>query len=200
MKNRRLLIAVFLCFAMLVTGVGYATLSGHLAFDGTASYNQGAAQAGFLENIYFSQGTVAKSGSAEAPGSVEDEAVATTENAIPTAKFMVRTLAVQGEVAQFTYKLTNDNTVAANITVSATHDNGDPNGDGSFTHYQIDYIQIDNVKFVENDAIMTANNYTLGAGQSVTVTVQVSLLDTPDTSIAQEGFYLHVTATSVDAP
>ena len=102
MKNRKLLIAVFLCFAMLVTGIGYAALSGHLTVRGTATYNKSASQTGFIENIVFSDPLVVQSGSA-ASASLKDEASASAQIAI----FNGRTLAVQHEQAIFTYKLTN---------------------------------------------------------------------------------------------
>lgn len=191
MKNRRILVAAFLCFAMLITAVGYATLSGHLTVKGIASYDKDAAEDGFVGNLEFTNASVDQSGSA---ASVSDEATATGQ----TATFTVRTLATAGEKAIFSYTLTNNNTVSARITVSATHDDGTTaNPTTTFSAYQVEYIKVGDVQ-MQNPSATPAPEYLLPASQSVTVEVCIVLPDTPSTDIAEESYFLHLTATSVD--
>jgi len=191
MKNRKLLIAVFLCFAMLVTGIGYATLSGHLSIDGRASYSKTAAETGFIENIVFSDAQVVGNGSAK-NDTLKDEASASGQ----TATFTVRTLAAQDEVVTFTYKLTNNNTVDAIISVKPQHDDTTSNPSTTFTYYEIVSLKVGSVEMKDTT---TTDTYTLPAdGGEVTVTVIVDLKSTPTTDIAQETYFLHLTATSVD--
>lgn len=197
MKNRKLLIAAFLCFAMIITGVGYAAVSGHLKINGTAAFDLGAAEDGFIENIVFSNATISGGGSAQ-NATLVDEATADAQ----IATFAVRTLAVQGETVTFTYTLTNNNIVDANITIKLLHDDGTPNASTTFTLYQVDFVKVDNVTMFDGtlatDKIQDTAVFLLAAGGETTVTVQVSLTDTPGTNIATEDFRLHLTATSVD--
>ena len=217
MKNRRLLIAVFLCFAMVVTGVGYATLSGHLTVRGTASFTKSAATTGFIEKILFSEAKVTRSGSA-ASTTLKDEASATGQIAV----FNVRTLAVQGETAVFTYTLTNNNLVDAKITIKPQHDS---TGEGEavsnptdqLSAFDVDSITIEKIESgnAENgytlsgepatlwtdgtEPVASAVLYTIGAGEAAVVTVTVSLNRTPTADISvPETYFLHLTATSVD--
>lgn len=197
MKNRKLLIAAFLCFAMIITGVGYAAVSGHLKINGTAAFDLDAAEDGFIENIVFSNATVSGGGSAQ-NATLVDEATADAQ----IATFAVKTLAVQGEKVTFTYTLTNNNVVDANITIKLLHDDGTANASTTFTLYQVDFVKVDNVTMFDGtlatDKIQDTAAFLLAAGGETTVTVQVSLTDTPSTNIATEDFRLHLTATSVD--
>lgn len=190
MKNRRILVAAFLCFAMLITAVGYATLSGHLTVKGIASYDKDAAEDGFVGNLEFTNASVYQSGSA---ASVSDEATATEQ----TATFTVRTLATAGEKAIFRYTLTNNNTVSAKITVSATHDDGTANPTTTFSAYEVEYVKVGDVQ-MQNPSATPAPEYLLPASQSVTVEVCIVLPNTPGTDIAEESYFLHLIATSVD--
>lgn len=193
MKNRRILVAAFLCFAMLITAVGYATLSGHLTIEGRSSYNKDSAQSGFVGNLVFSNAQVLQSGSAQSDTN-KDSASANEQ----TASFEVKTLAVQDETAVFSYELTNNNVVDAEITIVAQHDDGDPNPSTKGSHYTVDSITINDVAFVSNHTAQTSATVTIGAGDSVTVKVTVSLDATPTTDVVPENFYMHVIATSVD--
>ena len=203
MKNRKLLIAVFLCFAMLVTGIGYAALSGHLTVRGTATYNKSASQTGFIENIVFSDPLVVQSGSA-ASASLKDEASASAQIAI----FNVRTLAVQHEQAIFTYKLTNKNLVDAVITVNAVHETGDTNPSSTLTDFEIIEVSVQALEGenvigekveMQNPNTSPAPTFTLEAGQSATVKVVIDLKETPESDIiVPETYFLHLTATQVD--
>lgn len=196
MKNRNIIIAAFLCLSMLVVGVGYATLTGHLTMEGSASYNKDAAEDGFIENIVFENAKVDKSGSAKSD-SVQDEASANGN----TATFTVRTLAAQNETAVFTYTLTNNNTVDANITINATHEDGfaNPTDFKSENYYKVTSVKVDSVAYVTDQEANETATYTLNSGESVTVTVEVELVRTPAVEVTPENFYLHLTATSVDA-
>ena len=193
MKNRRILVAAFLCFAMLITAVGYATLSGHLTIQGTSSYDKDTAEDGFVGNLVFSNPQVLQSGSAQSDTNKDSASV--NEQ---TASFEVKTLAVQDETAVFSYTLTNNNVVDAKITIEALHDDGDPNPTTKGSHYTVDSITIDNVAFITDHLAQTSATVTIGAGDSVTVQVTVSLDATPTTNVIPENFYMHVTATSVD--
>lgn len=217
MKNRKLVIAVFLCFALLVTGIGYATLSGHLTVRGTASFTKSAATTGFIEKILFSDAKVVQSGSA-ASATLKDEASATGQIAV----FNVRTLAVQGETAIFTYTLTNTNLVDAKITIKPQHDatgEGDPesNPTDQFSNFDVDSITIEKIVSgnAETGYVLSGHPttilvdgqtpnadtvlYTLEAKEAAVVTVTVSLNRTPAADIVvPETYFLHLTATSAD--
>lgn len=193
MKNRRILVAAFLCFAMLITAVGYATLSGHLTIEGRSSYDKDSAQSGFVGNLVFSDPQVVQSGSAQSDTN-KDSASANAQ----TASFEVKTLAVQDETAVFSYTLTNENVVDAVITIEALHEDGDPNPTTKGSYYTVDSITINNVAFITGHLAQTSATVTIGAGESVTVKVTVSLDSTPTTTVTPENFYMHVTATSVD--
>ena len=193
MKNRRILVAAFLCFAMLITAVGYATLSGHLTIQGTSSYDKNTAQSGFIGNLVFSEPKVEQSGSAQSDTNKDSASVNGQ-----TASFEVKTLAVQDETAVFSYKLTNNNVVDAEITIVAVHEDGDPNPSDKGTYYTVDSITINDVAFITGHAAQTSATVTIGAGASVTVKVTVSLDSTPTTNVTPENFFMHVTATSVD--
>ena len=199
MKNRKLLIAVFLCFAMVVTGIGYAAISGHLKINGTAVFDLDAAEDGFMENIVFDETVTITGGGSAKTETLIDEATASEQ----TATFSVRTLAVQGEFVIFEYTLTNNNIVDANITIRTTHDDGTPNASSTFTLYEVDFVKVDGTTLFdgtkEGEArFETGASFLLEAGTSTTITVQVCLTDTPSTDIATEDFRLHLVATSVD--
>ena len=192
MKNRRIVIAAFLCVAMLVVGVGYAALSGHLTLRGEASFNKDAAEDGFIENIVFSEAAVKDgTGGSAKTDTIVDSATANMQE----ASFTVKTLAVQDESVTFTYKLTNNNLVAAYIDIHAMHDDGvTPNPTTTFNHYEVTSIKIDGTEMLATDA-----NVTLAEGATVEVEVTVDLKSTPSTELTPETYFLHLTATSVDA-
>lgn len=199
MKNRKLLIAAFLCFAMIITGVGYAAISGHLKINGTAAYNKVAAETGFIENIVFSNATIDENSGGSARNEQNTDA-ATAEG--QEATFSVRTLAVQDEYVIFTYDLTNNNVVDANITIKVQHDDSTANPSTTFSLYRVDFVKVDNVTMydgtLDTGKVQEAASFVLGSTETTTVTVKVSLTNTPSTNITTEDFRLHLTATSVD--
>ena len=197
MKNRNIFIAVFLCLSLLVVGVGYATLSGHLSISGSAYFDKEAAQEGFIENIIFDEKVNITSTGAAA---VADEATASGQ----TATFTVRSLAAQNETVTFEYTLTNENTVDALITIKAQHDDTPPtpNPTTNFDYYQVRSITVGGNAMVVDDAAQTEVSFQLGnkdSGNNVTtVVVVVELVKTP-AAIVSESFAMHLVATSVDA-
>lgn len=210
MKNRRLLIAVFLCFAMLVTGVGYATLSGHITVQGESSFEKTAADKGFIENIFFHENDVDK----ESNGSA-DTLQNTASASGQTATFTVADLATRGETATFTYTLENTNTVGAYISIKATHDGGASNPKYTPNYFEVtvvcggsndpNKVTMADTTITEEDGVYegryNANEgktYFLAAGATVEVVVTVTLNRTPSTNVTPESYFMHLTATSVD--
>ena len=58
MKNRKRIIVAFLCVAMLVVGVGYATITDTLTISGTAEYRgAGYLDSAINEAVHFDNGT-----------------------------------------------------------------------------------------------------------------------------------------------
>ena len=196
MKNRRMLIAVFMCFAMLFVGIGYAQLVGHLTIRGASSYNKEAAEDGFTENLVFSNPEIIGGGSAAMEG-VADDATASEQE----ATFTVRTLAVQNERVSFQYTLTNGNTVDVEVTMEALHEDGSANPSPlpEPNFYKVESVVVDTETMVEDHERVEAATCMISAGDSVTVTVTVVMIDTPETEVIPENFYMHLTATSVDA-
>lgn len=204
MKNRRIVIALFLCLAMLVVGVGYAALTAHLAVDGVGNYNLTAAEEGLEGDLIFSAPSVVKSGTA-ASASVKDEAIVDTdeETGKTTAKFTVNTLATTEDIAVFQYTLTNENVADVVLSISATHENGKANPtyvqDNFFSFAEINVYADETAALAGTGATQllgTENTVDLASGQSVIVQVVVSLNRLPDAgNISNENFYLHITAT-----
>ena len=199
MKNRRLIIVAFLVVAMLVTGVGYAALTGHLTVKGTATFNLDLAEDAFVQNLVFSDPTVTHSGSAAGSQLIDVAEIGDSEQ---IATFKVKTLAAQNEYCVFEYTLTNNGTVDAILTIKALHDDGVTANPTQFSHYDVD-VTIDNVAYLIKDDVQGSATFTLNheEGQnSVTVIVTVTMNETPSASfVADETFALHIVATSADA-
>ena len=156
---------------------------------------------------------------------VQDTATAINQ----TATFSVATLATQGETATFTYTIENYNTVAAQISINAFHDGGATNPKGTLNYFDISVVCNDvematgvttstgegenktyNTTYTANSELDEVDKAALlipaASGTSedavpgtITVVVTVNLNRTPSTNVTPETFFMHLTATSVDA-
>ena len=203
MKNRRIIIAAFLCCAMLLVGVGYAALTAHLTVEGSGNYNMDAAVEGLELDLIFSEPKVIASGTAKS-NTVEDVAEVTTDAAGKSvASFTVNTLAVLDDEAVFEYVLTNTNASDVTLNISPTHDNGKANP----TYVQDNFYEFTALYVYADEAAVAAGNGTdiladasntvdLVAGDSVVIRVHVKLNSIPSQgNITNEQFYLHISAT-----
>ena len=205
MKNRRIIIAAFLCLAVLITGVGYAALTAHILVDGTGSYNMNAAQEGLELDLVFvdDSAKVIQSGTASSTSVVDTVAIVKDENNKTSAKFEVNTLATLQDEAIFQYTLKNNNEADVDLTIEPLHTTGKPNpsyADGNFF-----YFTEVTVYATEEDAVAGTNgvnlleegaSYELLASDSVIVRVSVKLTQVPSANTSKpESLWLHISAT-----
>ena len=205
MKNRRIIIAAFLCLAVLITGVGYAALTAHILVDGTGSYNMNAAQEGLELDLVFVEDSakVIQSGTAASTSVVDTVAIVKDENNKTSAKFEVNTLATLQDEAIFQYTLKNNNEADVDLTIEPLHTTGKPNpsySDGNFF-----YFTEVTVYASEEDAVAGTNgvnllddsaSYELEAGASAVIRVNVKLTSVPSANTSKpESLWLHISAT-----
>ena len=166
MKNRKTVVVAFLLVAVMLLGVGYAALTDVLDITGSADVNQSAAEEAFNDDIYFSAAVANQTGNtASVNGDNNDK-----------ASFTAKTLKGKGDKVTFTFTIQNDGDVDATVTptLNATLGNTNPA-----------YFSI------TSDWSGTAK--TLKAGESLTYTVTVELLQTPTETIAGS-FLIELTA------
>ena len=172
MKNRNKVVVAFLLVAAMMLGVGYAALSDTLEINGSADVNQSAAEEAFNEDIYFT-GAVAEG------GDPDTASISKTDNDM--ADFGVNSLNGAGDQAKFTFTITNDGDVDADVTPTFASD-GNTNPE---------YFDI-----VSDWAGATKR---LEAGQSLTYTLTVTLKKTPTETI-HGSFHIELKAVSVTTP
>ena len=126
MKNRRNVIVAFLLVAVLLLGVGYATLTDTLTIIGNATIDQNAANNKFDENIYFSAAEFVVSTGTGKQG--EDKAILTTDD---DATFTAHSLAYVGEAATFKFTVKNDSNVDVKVLVNSKKTSGADNPSNS---------------------------------------------------------------------
>ena len=205
MKNRKILIAAFLSVAMLVTGIGYAAVSGFINIIGTATFDVDASSSAFIENIVFSNPSVA-----EKEPAIDGAATAGTDVASAlkqTAEFTIKSLATKGDSTTFLYDIKNYNKVDANVTVVGTANN--PLFGNTFSEFfRVDSITLKNKETNTVTSFVTNNNtlsteaiFNLAAGQTAELSVTVSLIKTPTANIVESDgvtYSLSLTATAAE--
>lgn len=168
MKNRKSVIVAFLLVATLLLGVGYAALTDELTINGTAKVDATKAEEVWEAKVYFSASEVTSS---TGSGTTAD----TVSHTADAATFAVNKLALKDEKVVFTYTIKNDSDVDAVISVKSTS--------------ETDTLE----KFTV--AYAYPNGMTIAAGQSITVTVTVTL-DENIVDTTEASFSLVLTATA----
>lgn len=176
MKKRNLVIVAFMLVAAMTIGVGYAALTGTLTLSGNAQYDKDASDNAFEEDLVFTNAEQTGFGSAYTAGTLEDSCSASEQS----ATFSVKTLATVNDEAVFVYTITNNNNVAATLAVNANNEDGTANPD-VMESFDVDWVLSSN---------------TIAAGDTVTLTVTVTLKQQPTTTISLEQYVLNITATS----
>ena len=178
MKNRRTVVVAFLLVAVLLLGVGYAALTDTLTIIGNAHIDLSAAENTFDSKIYFSD---AKATSTTGTGTTADTASHTPDD----ATFTANKLAVVDEISVFTFTITNDSNVDAEITVASTKLSGAENPSNSNTEkFEVTYAYPQGTTIAAD-------------GGTITVVVTVKVID-PVTSATSATFGIELTATTVD--
>lgn len=159
MKNRRNVIVAFLLVAVLLLGVGYATLTDTLTIIGNATIDKNAANDKFDENIYFIAARCVDSTGTGKQG--EDKATLTTDD---DASFTAHSLAYIGEAATFEFTVKNASNVAVKVLVNSTKTSGVENPSNSNpSKFAVDY------DYSRDDMVIPA-----GETMDITVTVTVA--------------------------
>ena len=171
MKNRRNVVIAFMIVAVMLLGIGYAALSDTLDITGSADVNQSAAEEAFNEDIFFSAAVANETGNTASVNADNND----------KASFTANTLKGKGDKVTFTFTITNDGDVAADVTpkLNATLGNTNP-----------EYFSI--------TSDWGGATKTLDAHSEITYTVTVELLKTPTVTISGS-FLIELVAVSVDA-
>ena len=175
MKNRKIVVVAFLLVAVMLLGIGYAALTDTLTIIGNAHIDIDTANKTFDERVYFS---AAEATSSTGTGTTADVASFSADD----ATFTANKLAIVGEKSVFTFTITNDSNVDAEISVNATKLSGDVNPSNS------------------NDTVFTVT-YEYPQGQTIaknggTITVVITVeLKVPVTSATSGTFGIELTAT-----
>jgi hypothetical protein len=178
MKNRKKIIVAFMLVAVMLMGIGYAALTDTLTIIGNAHIDIGTANQTFDEKIYFSD---AQATSSTGTGTVADTASYTADDATYTAN----RLAVKGEKSVFTFTITNDSNVKADITVNTVKLSGAANPSNSNEDkFTVEYAYPQGTTIESN-------------GGTITVVVTVTVKE-PVTSATSATFGIELTATSVE--
>ena len=160
MKNRRNVIVAFLLVAVLLLGVGYATLTDTLTIIGNATIDKNAANDKFDENIYFID---SKFVNTTGTGKKGEDVASHTEKG-DDATFAAHSLAYVGEAATFKFTVMNDSNVDVKVLVNSKKTSGVENPSNSnpskFTT---------NYDYSRTDMIIPA-----GETMDITVTVTVA--------------------------
>ncbi len=181
MKNRKTVIVAFLLVAVMLLGVGYATLTDTLTIIGNAHIDLDATNKIFDENVYFSD---AKPVSSTGSGYTDDVA-STSGTKSDDATFTVNKLATVGEKSVFSFTITNDSNADAEIVVNSTKLSGVANPSNSNEpFFKVDYAY--------------PNGMTVDAdGGTVDVEVTVTVIKVPTAATAAT-FGIELTVSSVD--
>ena len=154
MKKRRSVVIAFLLIAALVMGIGYAALTDVLDITGSADVNQSAAEEAFNEDIHFSLAVANQEGNTASINADNKD----------KASFTANTLKGKGDKATFTYTIANDGDVDATVTPKISSNTND-----TYFNYYSDW---------------NGQPTELLAGDTVTYTVTIELIETPTTTIA----------------
>lgn len=183
MKNRKIVIVAFLLIATLLLGIGYAALTDTLTIIGNAHIDLDAANVTFDSKVYFSNAvatsTTGTGGYVNGQLTNVDVASYTPDD----ATFTANQLAVMGEKSVFTFTITNDSNVPADITINPTKLSGADNPSNSNpTAFTVAY------DYPQGQTI-AAN------GGTITVVVTVTVAS-PIVNATSASFGLELTATT----
>ena len=167
MKNRRTLVVAFLLVAVMMLGVGYAALTDVLDITGSADVNQSAAEEAFNTDIYFTAAVANEEGNTASVNADNND----------KASFTANTLKGKGDKATFTYTITNDGDLDAEVTPRIS----------SNTNTQYFNVYSD----------WQGQAKVLKAGETVTYTVTIELIETPTVTIGGSCI-IELTAVSID--
>ncbi len=158
MKNKRTVLTAFLLIATLTFGIGYATLTDALTLNGTGNITQTAAEDAFDEKLYFS--------SAVANRAADGDSASIITSDPDIAGFTVKSLAQKDDSTTFTFTITNESDLDAWVSPTALTS-------ASNTHPAIFSLVSD----------WNGQTRLIEAGQSLTYTLTVTCLETPQVTI-----------------
>lgn len=158
MKNRKRIIVSFMIVACMLMAVGFAALTDTLTILGEAEVDYHGANNAFDDDVYFS--------AAVAQNTEGGDTARVTTDDVDIARFSVRSVSAANDVATFTFTIQNDNEFTA-------------------------YVKVNNEKSVNNnteyfEVEMSETEWAIAAGQSVTFTVDVTLLKTPQLDVSSD--------------
>ena len=165
MKNRKRVVVAFLLVAVMLLGVGYATLTDVLEITGSASVEQSAAEESFNQDIYFSAAVANDAGNTASVDADDND----------KASFTANTLKGKDDTATFTFTIKNAGDLAATITPRISKNT--------------------NTAYFDISSDWAGQPKTLAAGDTITYTVTVKLLQTPTETISGS-FTIELTAVS----
>ena len=177
MKNRRILVVAFLCFAMLVTAVGYAAVSQTLTINGIGKYDPDEASDVFKDHVYFSSGEKV---SYQSTGDYTADIVTTTQwgRDVTMVGYEVESLLSSNDWVIFKFTITNENTQPVHVTLTHTHSVNPTNATNPYTcHYYSDSACLQEATTLE---IAAATGETADTFGKVDVYVKVVLEDVID--------------------
>lgn len=163
MKNRKTIVVAFLLVAVMLMSVGYAALTDVLDITGSADVNKSAAEDAYNADIYFTAAVANETGNTASLNPDNND----------KASFTANTLKGKDDTATFTFTIKNEGDLDALVTPSIS----------SNTNEQYFAISSD----------WNRQAKTLTAGQSLTYTVTVTLLETPTDTISGS-FIIELTA------
>lgn len=163
MKKRRSVVIAFLLIAALVMGIGYAALTDVLDITGSADINQAAAEDSFNDDIFFTAAVANQEGNTASVNADNND----------KASFTANTLKGKDDTATFTFTIKNNGDLDAMVTPSIS------------SNTQPEYFEL--------SSDWNAQPTQLKAGQEVTYTVTVKLLQTPTATISGS-FIIELTA------
>ena len=187
MKKRRTIIISFVLAAVLVIGVGFASLTDTLTVQGTADVLKNAANVDFEKKVYFSK---AELGNATTDSLVLSDQTYTNAAHISTddpdmASFSAQTLTVKDTYAEFIFTIKNESDLAVlvtpNLSVNNTTGVSGTNYDASIFTVTSDW---------------NSQPQTVAAGGTKTITITVTLNETPQENVSGQ-FTIVLTANSV---
>jgi hypothetical protein len=171
MKNRRNVVIAFMIVAVMLLGIGYATLSDTLDITGSADVNQSAAEEAFNEHIHFSAAVANEQGNTASINPDNND----------KASFTASTLKGKDDEVTFTFTIENAGDVDAVVT---------PKLHASLGNTNTEYFEI------TSDWNGQAKD--LAAHSTIDYTVTVKLLKTPTETISGS-FIIELVAVSKDA-
>lgn len=150
MRNRRMVLAIFLLVAVFCIGSGFAAVTDILNIQGAADVLEGDASKAFDQHVFFSAAVAHVTGdSASIPDDNNDKAT-----------FTAKTLTGMGSTSTFTFTIKNDGDLIANITPVLK--------------------QIDNDEYFSVSSDWNGVEHSIAPNESETYTLTITMDKTPD--------------------